>query len=80
MTLAAFSMFCDTYFNKSLAHIRLALIVYDTILTLPQEVRCIWQRKWSGVTFLYATIRYVTMLDFMVQLISLLQTPGNTQV
>ncbi|KAI0074689.1 hypothetical protein K474DRAFT_1601089, partial [Panus rudis PR-1116 ss-1] len=36
---------------------------YDTLLTFSQEVKCIWRRKWSAVTFLYAAIRYGTLLE-----------------
>ncbi|KAI0082851.1 hypothetical protein K474DRAFT_1767614 [Panus rudis PR-1116 ss-1] len=38
------------------------VLLYDTILAAPVEIHCIWQRKWSGVTFLYAFIRYSTLL------------------
>ncbi|KAK7695254.1 hypothetical protein QCA50_002444 [Cerrena zonata] len=38
-----------------------SLAVYDIGLTLPQEVRCIWQRKFGTVAMLYLTIRYGTI-------------------
>ncbi|KAI0075487.1 hypothetical protein K474DRAFT_1664239 [Panus rudis PR-1116 ss-1] len=58
----------------------LSLLTYDTILTFPQEVRCIWQRKWTGATFLYATIRYITMLHMVIQIIGVLLVPEDVQM
>ncbi|KAI0070353.1 hypothetical protein K474DRAFT_1670164 [Panus rudis PR-1116 ss-1] len=57
-----------------------ALVAYDTVLTFPQEVRCIWQRKWTGATLLYATIRYVTLLNMAIEVAGGLFVPGNTLV
>ncbi|KAK7685418.1 hypothetical protein QCA50_011281 [Cerrena zonata] len=39
-----------------------ALIYYDYILTLPTEIRCIWQRKFSAATLIYFTNRYGMLL------------------
>ncbi|KAI0073401.1 hypothetical protein K474DRAFT_1721647 [Panus rudis PR-1116 ss-1] len=58
----------------------LALLVYDTVLTFPQEVRCIWQRKWNGAVLLYAATRYITILDIGIQLLAALVVPTSVQV
>ncbi|KAI0075825.1 hypothetical protein K474DRAFT_1676100 [Panus rudis PR-1116 ss-1] len=57
----------------------LALLVYDTILTFSQEVRCIWLRKWSGVTLLYTIIRYITLVDVTMQVFGYLLIPKDAQ-
>ncbi|KAI0081417.1 hypothetical protein K474DRAFT_1671891 [Panus rudis PR-1116 ss-1] len=62
--------------NKSIAlavfsPLSLALLVYDTILVFPQEFRCVWRRKWTGVTILYVTIRYSAMLDMGLRILIL---------
>ena len=36
------------------------------ILALPQEVRCIWRRKFGTVTVLYTLIRYGTLINMVV--------------
>ncbi|KAI0079242.1 hypothetical protein K474DRAFT_1673466 [Panus rudis PR-1116 ss-1] len=45
----------------------LVLLIYDTLLTFSQELRCIWKRKWTGATLIYITIRYANMVDFASQ-------------
>ena len=39
-----------------------AIGVYDTLLTLPREVQCIWSMKPSMVTVVYVCARYGTLL------------------
>ncbi|KAK7687274.1 hypothetical protein QCA50_009779 [Cerrena zonata] len=51
-----------------------ALIVYDTILTIPQEIKCIWKRKFSAVTVLYLFIRYGAVLDMLLKILSAFYT------
>ncbi|KAG1766824.1 hypothetical protein EV702DRAFT_1271868 [Suillus placidus] len=34
-------------------------IIYDWVLTLGQEVELIWRQRWSLMTFLYLSVRYV---------------------
>ncbi|KAI0074701.1 hypothetical protein K474DRAFT_1709658 [Panus rudis PR-1116 ss-1] len=53
----------ETYFYFVLT----SLFIYDSILAFPQEIRCIWQKKWSGTTLLYAVIRYSTMMDMVMK-------------
>ncbi len=40
----------------------LALLYYDFVITFPDEVKCIWQRKFSGATILFCINRYGTLL------------------
>ncbi|KAI0075183.1 hypothetical protein K474DRAFT_1664565 [Panus rudis PR-1116 ss-1] len=44
-----------------------ALLSYDSILTMPQEIRCVWRRKWSLINTLYFTMRHVTLLALILQ-------------
>ncbi|KAK7693363.1 hypothetical protein QCA50_002931 [Cerrena zonata] len=45
----------------------LALAVYDTILAFPQELKCIWQRKFSMASVLYLLIRYGTFFNIFLR-------------
>ncbi|CAL1698436.1 unnamed protein product [Somion occarium] len=47
----------------------LAIMAYDTILAFPSEVQCIWHRKLSGVTVLYILVRYVPLLEQVVEVL-----------
>ncbi|KAI0326279.1 hypothetical protein GY45DRAFT_1219949, partial [Cubamyces sp. BRFM 1775] len=42
------------------------MLCYDYILTLSQEVRCIWMRKKTGATILYLLIRYVCLVSYCI--------------
>ncbi len=42
--------------------INLALLYYDFIVTFPDEVKCIWQRKFTGATVLFFFNRYGALL------------------
>ncbi|KAG9127782.1 hypothetical protein FRC07_009370 [Ceratobasidium sp. 392] len=44
------------------------ILVYDHILTFSDEVDRIWQREWTGATWLFALNRYLTELQFIVNL------------
>ncbi|KAI0081451.1 hypothetical protein K474DRAFT_1703886 [Panus rudis PR-1116 ss-1] len=57
----------------------LAILVYDTLLTFPQEVRCIWQRKWTGATLLYSAIRYTTIVDMAFRVHTIALVPSSVQ-
>ncbi|KAG2103695.1 uncharacterized protein F5147DRAFT_274543 [Suillus discolor] len=35
------------------------VVVYDWVLTLPQEIELVWRQRWSLMTVLYLTIRYI---------------------
>ncbi|THU77253.1 hypothetical protein K435DRAFT_846269 [Dendrothele bispora CBS 962.96] len=41
----------------------LAVLVFDTVITLDQEYQYIWQRHWNAVKVLYLFIRYTTYVD-----------------
>ena len=52
------------------SHCFLALSIYDTVINLSKEVRCIWQRKRSMATVLYVSIRYGVILDILIPQLS----------
>ncbi|KAI0072646.1 hypothetical protein K474DRAFT_359540 [Panus rudis PR-1116 ss-1] len=52
--------------TTTISYAVLSILIYDTILTFPQEVRCIWKRRWTGATLLYAIIRYSLLLSWIV--------------
>jgi len=41
-----------------------AAVVYDYILTFPEEIKYIWKRRFSVVTFVYFINRYYALCDF----------------
>ncbi|KAK7683434.1 hypothetical protein QCA50_013265 [Cerrena zonata] len=55
-----------------------ALAVYDTILSFPKEVRCIWQGKFGTGPVLYLLIRYGTVINTLLLLLH--QFPISTTV
>ncbi|KAI0078410.1 hypothetical protein K474DRAFT_1674117 [Panus rudis PR-1116 ss-1] len=55
----------------------MTITVYDLLLTFPQEMTCIWKRKFSAVTVLYAIIRYATVLYMIFDVSYLI---GSTQI
>ncbi|EIW54180.1 uncharacterized protein TRAVEDRAFT_92176, partial [Trametes versicolor FP-101664 SS1] len=40
-----------------------ALLWFDFVLTLPDEYRRIWRRKFTGATVIYLLIRYVAVIE-----------------
>lgn len=42
-----------------------AWFVYDYLLTLPDEIRCIWQRQISSVTVIFLGMRYAALLNLL---------------
>ncbi|KAJ6571462.1 hypothetical protein B0H19DRAFT_1255430 [Mycena capillaripes] len=40
-----------------------ALLIYDHVITLAEEVNRVWSRKVSGATVLYACLRYGTLFE-----------------
>ncbi|KEP50631.1 putative transmembrane protein, partial [Rhizoctonia solani 123E] len=44
-------------------------MVYDHMITLAEEVDRIWQQEWTGATWLFALNRYLTELQFIVNLV-----------
>ena len=45
-----------------------ALSIYDVILSISMEVRCIWKRKFGVGTVLYLSIRYSMILYVLLRL------------
>ncbi|KAH7907910.1 hypothetical protein BJ138DRAFT_1158907 [Hygrophoropsis aurantiaca] len=43
-----------------------AAVVYDQLLTLPEEIDLIWRRRWSMTTFLYLVARYSGTLSVVL--------------
>ncbi|PPR07697.1 hypothetical protein CVT24_003195 [Panaeolus cyanescens] len=43
-----------------------AMLVYDHVLTLDEEVESIWKQKFSAATILFLLNRYGTLLSFIV--------------
>lgn len=45
-----------------------AVIVYDWILTFPEEIRVIWTRKMTGAKILFLLNRYLWVAGYLLQL------------
>jgi hypothetical protein len=45
----------------------LALLLYDVICTLDDEIQYFWKRQWTIPTFLYFGARYLTLLFFAIR-------------
>ncbi|OAX33503.1 hypothetical protein K503DRAFT_518714 [Rhizopogon vinicolor AM-OR11-026] len=39
-----------------------AMVTYDWVLTFGQEVDLVWRKRWSLMTFLYLSVRYIGIL------------------
>jgi len=65
-------------FVKCYAIAAAALLYFDYIITLPEEVRRIWGARFTGVTALFVMNRYVPMVGYMVILMSLFHPPWST--
>lgn len=61
------------------ANARTVLFVYDFILTFPQEIKCIWSRRFSGASLLFAVNRYAVLVNRLVRLVQLVQWKGYTE-
>lgn len=62
LATAALHLTAGKYFQVA----AFVMLVYDHILTLPDEVERIWKQKWSGATILFLINRYVTPLQFII--------------
>ncbi|KAH9888970.1 hypothetical protein C8Q73DRAFT_655086, partial [Cubamyces lactineus] len=49
----------------------MALLAYDYLLTLRHEVRFVWSRKFTGATVLFLLNRYIIILLYLVDIITL---------
>ncbi len=47
-----------------------ALIYHDYMATFPDEVKCIWQRKFTGATVLFSINRYAALLYLAFSIIT----------
>ncbi|KAK7688748.1 hypothetical protein QCA50_008287 [Cerrena zonata] len=56
--------------QKFIFTVALTLAVYDTILSFPKEVKCIWQGKFGTGPILYLFIRYGTVFNMLLELLS----------
>ncbi|KAI0339322.1 hypothetical protein BDW22DRAFT_1361857 [Trametopsis cervina] len=55
------------------------LFFYDYLLTLPQEIKCVWQRPKHGAAVLFFAIRYVTFFNRLIQLVQTISWSGETK-
>ena len=46
------------------------IVFYDTLLTLPREVECIWKRKWSAASALFLLNRYSAVVRSILDVFS----------
>lgn len=49
---------------------RLGLFVYDSIISFNLEWHAVWSHKVTGATALYLALRYVTLVNVIVNVIS----------
>ncbi|KAG1798923.1 uncharacterized protein HD556DRAFT_1525413 [Suillus plorans] len=54
------------------------LVVYDWVLTLGQEIELIWRQRWSLMTVLYLTIRYMGILYSVVNVLKTMPSVSLT--
>ena len=47
---------------------KLAVIAYDTVLSFPQEIKCIWGRTLGTATILYLFVRYGMIIDMIFEI------------
>ncbi|KAG1738444.1 uncharacterized protein EDB91DRAFT_1289408 [Suillus paluster] len=53
-----------------------AAVIYDSVLTFGQEVELIWRQRWSLMTILYLSIRYIGILYAAKSSVSLADRPS----
>ena len=46
-----------------------ALLAYDSLLTLSEEVLYIWENKWKLGTLLYLLARYANILFLLIEIV-----------
>ncbi|KAK7688670.1 hypothetical protein QCA50_008208 [Cerrena zonata] len=56
------------------------VVFYDTVLSLEQEVSCIWRRRFSVVTLLYIIVRYGALLAMALLTLDNLLLVGTVPV
>lgn len=60
----------DLWVHFGRLKLALAIMVFDTLLTLPLEIQFVWREKFSLPSFLYILGRYANILSVLVDLIS----------
>ncbi|KAG1860569.1 hypothetical protein C8R48DRAFT_834507 [Suillus tomentosus] len=53
------------YWNNSISVAVITMISYEYILQLEKEVKFVWERQWSVMTYLYLAVRYFGILVVM---------------
>lgn len=57
-----------------------ALLFFDVAITLEQEIQRIWQKKFSGATFVYLLTRYVALAERITLMVSLFLITEDNEV
>lgn len=57
-----------------------ALLWFDFALTLPDEYRRIWKRKFSGATVIYLLMRYVAVIERIFLVLEILVWNSSNRV
>ncbi|KAG9090283.1 hypothetical protein FRC06_001136 [Ceratobasidium sp. 370] len=55
--------------SKCLAITGVCVLLYDHILTFPEEVQLVWKQNWSAVSTLFVLNRYITPLVLVVDVV-----------
>ena len=55
----------------------LAVTTYDLSLSFSEEVRCIWKGKFGIGTILYLSIRYVSIMLVLLEILAVFTIPGS---
>ena len=60
---------CAARTHSLILHTRVT-VLYDTLLTFPREVECIWKRKWSAASALFLLNRYSAVVRSILDVFS----------
>ncbi|CAL1698806.1 unnamed protein product [Somion occarium] len=55
------------------------LLIFDYLLTLSEEIKCIWKRKFTGVTILFFINRYVTLMYRILMIVQMVSFDNQTE-
>ncbi|KAG1736172.1 uncharacterized protein EDB91DRAFT_540302 [Suillus paluster] len=55
-----------SYSSKQLSMASFTLVVYDHVITFPQEVTFFWSGPWSAARILYLSIRYLALIEVIL--------------
>ncbi|KAI0072084.1 hypothetical protein K474DRAFT_1711900 [Panus rudis PR-1116 ss-1] len=59
----------DLRMEATYASAAIALMLYDTALTFPQEIQFVWKKKWSVMTVLFLIIRHVEVIALAMEVV-----------